>query len=214
MCRFDTRLFKAEVAETRAARRWVVSVLHRWELDAPRDQLELAGSELVTNALLHTRTGFEVTLAVSGGGIELAVRDRDPRPPVVRPPRLDLLADMDSLTATDTDVPADGPGQGGASAGEPERHESLHVGPSGSIAAGRGLLIVDAIADEWGVATHSAGKDIWLRLPVPTDWPYLHACSCDELAARTPSGHPVRRHHGEWDGADNQSQDAGSTARS
>jgi anti-sigma regulatory factor (Ser/Thr protein kinase) len=186
MCRFDTRFFNAEVRETRAARRWVVSVLQRWDLAALCEELELAASELVTNALLHTRTGFDVTIAVSSGSVELAVRDRDPRPPVVRPPRLDLLSDMDSLQQQQS--------------GE-ERHASLHVGPSGSIAAGRGLLIVDAIADEWGIATHAAGKDVWLRLPVSADWPHLSECPCDEFAARAPSGHPVRHLEGEWDAA-------------
>jgi anti-sigma regulatory factor (Ser/Thr protein kinase) len=187
MCRFDARLFTAEVAETRAARRWVVRVLQRWDLGALCEELELAASELVTNALLHTRTGFDVTIAVSSGSVELAVRDRDPRPPVVRPPRLDLLSDIDSLPQE----PESGD----------ERQTSLHVGPSGSIAAGRGLLIVDAIADEWGVGSHAAGKDVWLRLPVPADWPHLSECPCDEFAARTPSGYPVRHLEGEWDAA-------------
>jgi anti-sigma regulatory factor (Ser/Thr protein kinase) len=179
MCRFDSKLFGAEISESRVARRWIVSVLGQWELTPLADELELAGSELVTNALLHTNSGFEVTVAVCSGSVELAVRDRDPREPVLRPPRLDLLADVESM----------------------ERHPSLHVGPSGSIAAGRGLIIVDAIADEWGVASHSAGKDVWLRLPVPPQWPFMHECTCDELASRTPSGRPVRHQHGTWDGS-------------
>jgi anti-sigma regulatory factor (Ser/Thr protein kinase) len=193
MCRYDSKVFDAEVSESRTARRWVVRVLERWELAGAAEELELACSELVTNALLHTRSGFEVTIAVCSGAIELVVRDRDPRPPVLRPPRLDLLADIDTVPAVseavdDSELP-----------GAVERHPSLHVGPAGSIAAGRGLIIVDAIADEWGVATHSAGKDVWLRLPVPAEWPYLHDCDCDELAPRTASGYPVRHLHGHWD---------------
>jgi hypothetical protein len=132
---------------------------------------------------------------VFSGAVELAVRDRDPRQPVLRPPRLDLLADVESIANLPTPDPDEA---------DPvdiiDRHPSLHVGPSGSIAAGRGLLIVDAIADEWGVASHAAGKDVWLRIPAPRGWPYLHECTCDELAARTPSGHPIRHQHGEWDG--------------
>jgi hypothetical protein len=195
MCRYDSKLFDAEVSESRTARRWVVHVLERWELGAVAEELELASSELVTNALLHTRSGFEVTVAVCNGSIELAVRDRDPRPPVLRPPRLDLLADIDT-------VPVDPQALDGADLpGAVERHPSLHVGPAGSIAAGRGLIIVDAIADEWGVSTHAAGKDVWLRLPVPRDWPHLHECTCEAPAPRTPSGHPVRHTHGQWDEA-------------
>jgi anti-sigma regulatory factor (Ser/Thr protein kinase) len=196
MCRYDSKLFGAEVSESRTARRWIVGVLEHWELAPLAEELELAGSELVTNALLHTHSGFEVTIAVCSGAVELAVRDRDPREPVLRPPRLDLLADVESLAGVpepdlDEADPAD----------IMERHPSLHVGPSGSIAAGRGLIIVDAIADEWGVASHAAGKDVWLRLPVPSQWPFLHECTCDELAARTPSGRPVRHQHGDWDGS-------------
>jgi hypothetical protein len=196
MCRYDSKLFGAEVSESRVARRWIVSVLGQWELSPLADELELAGSELVTNALLHTHSGFEVTVAVCGGSVELAVRDRDPREPVLRPPRLDLLADVESIAA----MPE--PDRDEADPDDiMERHPSLHVGPSGSIAAGRGLIIVDAIADEWGVASHSGGKDVWLRLPLPSQWPFLHECTCDARASRTPSGRPVRHQHGEWDGS-------------
>jgi hypothetical protein len=196
MCRYDSKLFGAEVSESRVARHWIVSVLKQWELAVLAEELELAGSELVTNALLHTHNGFEVTVAVCSGAVELAVRDCDPREPVLRPPRLDLLADVESIAGTpepkfDEADPVD----------IMERHPSLHIGPSGSIAAGRGLIIVDAIADEWGVASHAAGKDVWLRLPVPSQWPFLHECSCDELAPRTPSGRPVRHQQGKWNGS-------------
>jgi hypothetical protein len=202
MCRYESKLFGAEVSESRRARRWIVGVLKRWDLAQLAEELELAGSELATNAVLHTKSGFEVTMAVCKGAVELAVRDRDPRPPVLRPPRLDLLADVESLAKS----PAPGAATSAAPdpadpAEEVERHSSLHVGPSGSIAAGRGLIIVDAIADEWGVASHGAGKDIWLRLPVPRAWPHLHECTCDQSAPHTPSGLAVRHQHGQWDEA-------------
>jgi hypothetical protein len=194
MCRYESKRFGAEISESRAARRWIVAVLARWELNPLGEELELAGSELVTNALLHTHSGFEVTLATGSGSVELAVRDRDPREPVLRPPRLDLLADVESLAGVPEPVIDE------ADPGDIiERHPSLHVGPSGSIAAGRGLIIVDAIADEWGVASHAGGKDVWLRLPVPSAWPHADDCACDELAPRTPSGRPVRHQHGGWD---------------
>ena len=127
------------------------------------EELELAGSELITNALLHTRSGFEVTIAVCSG-VRGAGRTR-PRPPRTRaasaaarpagrcgqPCRRHRACERRSRSVR---ISAD-------------RHPSLHVGPSGSIAAGRGLLIVDAIADEWGVASHAGGKDVWLRMPLP-----------------------------------------------
>jgi hypothetical protein len=44
MCRYDSKLFGADVSESRAARRWIVGVLNRWELSPLSDELELAGS--------------------------------------------------------------------------------------------------------------------------------------------------------------------------
>jgi hypothetical protein len=41
-----------------------------------------------------------------------------------------------------------------------------HVGEAGGIAAGRGMLIIDAIADEWGITQLNAGKEVWFRLPI------------------------------------------------
>jgi anti-sigma regulatory factor (Ser/Thr protein kinase) len=202
MCRYDSKIFGADVSQSRAARRWIVGVLGRWGLELLAEELELAGSELVTNALLHTRSGFEVTIAVCGGSVELAVRDRDPRQPVLRPPRLDLLADVESIAKLPTPDPDEAD-----LVDIIDRHPSLHVGPSGSIDGGRGLLIVDAIADEWGVASHAGGKGVWLRLPVPRWWPYLHECTCDKRAARTPSGHSIRHQHGEWDASNHVRQD-------
>ncbi len=194
MCRYGTKPFAPAIAQTRAARYWVSETLRRWDLAGLIEELELAGSELVTNALLHTRSGFDVSLAVGGGFVELAVRDRDPREPVLRPPRLDLLADVDSLHQAEL--------LSGDDHADEARHPSLHVGPAGSIAAGRGLIIIDAIADEWGVASHSGGKDVWLRVPVPSEWPYLEDCTCDESSPRTSSGRPVRHSAGPWDATD------------
>ncbi len=79
------------------ARRFVASTCHRWGIDAVIDELTLAVSELVTNAVLHARTQIEVELCVIGGAVTVCVIDRDPRPPVIRPVRLDLLADLDAV---------------------------------------------------------------------------------------------------------------------
>lgn len=40
----------------------------------------------------------------------------------------------------------------------------MQVGPAGSIGAGRGLLLVEALADEWGVTMQTGGKAVWFRL--------------------------------------------------
>src|SRR5207237_7311295 len=120
-----------------AARRFVANTCHRWGLDPLTDELELAVSELVTNAVLHAQTPIEVELCVARGAVEACVRDDDPEPPVVRPARVDLLRDLDAVQMPPPSVESDA------------RHQSLHVGTSGSVAAARGLLIVEAIAALW-----------------------------------------------------------------
>ncbi len=173
------------------ARRFVAATCRAWQLDDLASDVALPVSELVTNVVLHARTPLHVQMDVVQDTLEVAVRDNDPRPPVVRPLREDLLTDVDALSNR---FP---------SGDEPEdpRHPSLHVGAAGSIAAGRGMIIVDAVADEWGVADRAAGKDVWFRVPVPERWPQRAPCSCGDAAAATASGIPVTHVAGAWDAA-------------
>lgn len=135
-------------------------------MDEVSDTLVLLTSELTTNALLHAGTQITVTISVSGALAEVGVADRDPRPPVPRPEREDLLADLDRLPATEALPPDD-------------RHADWHVGPGGSIAAGRGLLVLAALADEWGVATRSVGKEVWFTVAASAPPLHLRHCPCD-----------------------------------
>lgn len=147
------------------ARAFVADQCRVWKLDAILDDVTLPVSELVTNAVIHARTPLNVTVSLTSSFIEVSVRDRNPRPPVARPVRLDLSADIEIAAARVADLPED------------LRDPALHVGDAGSIAAGRGLLIVDAIADEWGVVQLSRGKEVWFRLCTPADaWHPPHAC--------------------------------------
>jgi anti-sigma regulatory factor (Ser/Thr protein kinase) len=41
--------------------------------------------------------------------------------------------------------------------------------PSTAGARGRGIALVDAVAQEWGVLPHPDGKTVWLVLPISTD---------------------------------------------
>ncbi|WP_306371467.1 ATP-binding protein [Nocardiopsis sp. CC223A] len=73
-----------------AARHWVEDHLHEWGIEVP-DMLTLIVSELVTNALTHTRSGLpgeNVTLRlyVHEDRIRVAVKDAGPKPG--RAPRL------------------------------------------------------------------------------------------------------------------------------
>lgn len=169
------------------ARRFVASTCDRWGINAVMDELTLAVSELVTNAVLHARTQIEVEVCVMGGAVTVSVIDRDPRPPVVRPVRLDLLADLDA--AGPDVVPS-------VASALDDRHPASYVGSGGSIAGGRGLLIVDALADEWGVAERADGKEVWLTIPV--GWTHEHECVCDQHRFGRP-GQGCVHMAGPWD---------------
>lgn len=65
------------------------------------------------------------------------------------------MADIDVLAQQSDDLPAD------------PRDPALHVGDSGSVAAGRGMLIIATLTDEWGVVQVGSGKGVWFRIKVP-----------------------------------------------
>ena len=140
----------------REAREFVAATCREWQLVDDVDTIALLTSELVTNGVLHARTPLEVDLVTDDRGLLVEVHDSDPRPPSPRGHRVNLLADIDevlsrlddtlSLTTVD------------------ERHAALAVGPAGAIGAGRGLLLVEALADEWGVELAADGKAVWFRL--------------------------------------------------
>jgi anti-sigma regulatory factor (Ser/Thr protein kinase) len=44
---------------------------------------------------------------------------------------------------------------------------------------GRGLMIVDRLADEWGVESLARGKHVWFRLN-KCDWNFRSFCHCDD----------------------------------
>jgi anti-sigma regulatory factor (Ser/Thr protein kinase) len=189
------------------ARRFVADTCHRWDIDGVTDELTLAVSELVTNAVLHARTEVDVELCVSGGAVTVSVIDRDPRPPVVRPVRLDLLADLDAAgrDAADRGAADRGAADRGAAGrdegpfGAPDlddRNPTSYVGSSGSVAGGRGLLIVDALADEWGVAERADGKEVWLTMPL--QWAHEQECVCDQHRSARPGQGRVHM-AGPWD---------------
>ena len=85
MCRVVTQELEPEMGAVADARRAVTSALRRWDLLSLAPDAELLVSELVTNALIHARTGIALTLAVADGTLEVGVADRSTD--VVPPPR-------------------------------------------------------------------------------------------------------------------------------
>lgn len=178
MCHQVALRLPCDATSARRARDFVTAQCAEWHIDALRGDLALPISELVTNALLHAQTDVTLTATLSSGYVEVSVRDTDPRPPVLRPARADIDTDIRVAAAR--------------SAGFPEdlRHDEFHVGAAGSIAAGRGLHIVDAIADEWGVSALAGGKEVWFRLLVPVSQRRAIHCPCGPSRVRTPGGLP------------------------
>jgi hypothetical protein len=175
------------------ARRFLEEVCQRWEIDGLRDELLLAVSELVTNGVVHARTPIAVNVSVVTTVIEVGVRDHDRHLPAPRTPRTDLVADLDALTSSDSSLED----------GDP-RHRSLWVGDSGSVTAGRGLQLLAAITDAWGVTAHAGahtGKEVWFTLAVPKHWSYTQSCQCQpDGPLHTASGMGIRHLSGPWDG--------------
>jgi hypothetical protein len=139
------------------ARRFVTSTCEQWQRTDDLDTIALLTSELVTNGILHARTPVAVSLHDEDDrGLRVEVHDSDPRPPTPRGHRMNLLADIDEILRRLDDtltLPT-----------LDDRHAKLAVGPAGAIGAGRGLLLVEALADEWGVELAADGKAVWFRL--------------------------------------------------
>lgn len=75
-------LFRRDDTEVGRARSLVRSSLQSWGLDAHSAALELAVSELVTNAFVHGQGDIEVQLRADGGAVRLDVSDGGGRPSV------------------------------------------------------------------------------------------------------------------------------------
>ncbi|MCX4790175.1 ATP-binding protein [Streptomyces sp. NBC_01221] len=114
-----TRTDLAAVSEVRCALREFLR--YRWR-DESAGVAELLLSELVTNALIHTRHGAVVTVSVAPAGLRVEVRD--------------FVSGLPPSYVSDAD-------------------DGTH---------GRGLFLVQSLADAWGVGAHALGKVVWFEL--------------------------------------------------
>ncbi|MEU4731233.1 SpoIIE family protein phosphatase [Streptomyces sp. NPDC023588] len=106
------------------ARHLIRAAADAWGASDRADEIELAADELMTNALVHTESGGDVSLRLTGQGrIRIEVED--------------------------------------ASSALPRRREAGDWAVSG-----RGLLLVERLADEWGVEARGGGKCVWCEFAV------------------------------------------------
>ncbi len=118
----QSRSFPRDPTSVGAARRFAVDLLGPVSVEV-REAVELMVSELATNCIRHTNTGFDLTVAEAGGQIRVEVTDRAGGTPTMRSP-----------------------------------------GPEDP--TGRGLQIVNMLAERWGVEHASAhGKTVWFTVP-------------------------------------------------
>jgi anti-sigma regulatory factor (Ser/Thr protein kinase) len=112
------REFLPESGSVPAARKFVLGL--GWSDDSDINiRLATVVSELVTNAILHARTPFSVSVMAGEEAIRVAVRDGS--------------TELPTRKGDDT----------------MER---------------RGLDIIDAMADRWGVASQPTGKTVWFEV--------------------------------------------------
>jgi anti-sigma regulatory factor (Ser/Thr protein kinase) len=91
--RIATRTPGRDLTAVRAVRAFTRATLERWEIEDRRDDITLAVSELLTNALEHTAPrpgGWPVRVGLlqsrPGTAVLCAVADASPAPPVPAPP--------------------------------------------------------------------------------------------------------------------------------
>ncbi|MBN1171507.1 MAG: ATP-binding protein, partial [Micromonosporaceae bacterium] len=120
-----------------AARAVVSEAVHEVGLTSVLDEAMLLTTELVTNGVVHARTELEIDLVATRDAISVMVLDHHCGP----------------LSLAGWDAQQPGTGAGGTPAQLRER--------------GRGLLLVDRLADRWGTLHHSGGKGVWFRLAGP-----------------------------------------------
>ena len=125
----------AQSESVTAGRHFLTLTLAEWGLGALTDEVALAASELLTNAVLHARTPLEVAMQLTD---QLVVSVQDGCPP--------WQADLSPPDLTE-------PGQDDVAAWDSE--------------GGRGLLLLAAVSDAWGIRPEPTGKTVWFSLALP-----------------------------------------------
>jgi len=192
VCRHASRELPPEPRSASVARAFLRDCFTDWDLMELYDDAALALTELVANAVMHAATPLVVAISCERGMVEIAVHDGNPSMPAIRPHRTDIEGDIRRALAAEADAEAEADADADADADAigpiDERDPRVYVGDVGSLAGGRGLLLVDALSAQWGVSPLSDGKAVWVRTPVPESWPHGADCPCADGAESTVLG--------------------------
>ena len=140
MCHTERLTVRPDTTCAGQARRWAAGHLQYWRLpENTVDAAVLMLSEAVTNAIVHARTDSTVSLVLTGRHLDVTVTDLNPGQP----------------TGADRLAPARPVGGPGVPSPTVQLTES-----------GRGLQIIDALAEQWGVRDVGEGTQVWFRLRV------------------------------------------------
>ncbi|MFF7729373.1 ATP-binding protein [Streptomyces sp. NPDC008001] len=135
-------------------------LLAHWGAPGRAETAELLTSELVTNALVHTDGGVVVKAVLSGvlaparGRLRVEVRDFMPGHPALRGPGTDIGPVMGNAVTSRENTSREKEKDA-----VPELNDAEKAATSG-----RGLLLVHALSDGWGVRAHGVGKSVWFEL--------------------------------------------------
>lgn len=122
------QLRQADLRAVAEVRRLLREQLCRWGVPGLIDTAELLVSEVVTNALVHTDRGAELTATLTGASAHR------------------LRVEVYDFAAH-----------------HPKARVAADHAPNG-----RGLQIVRALADAWGVRSQPLGKTVWFELTMET----------------------------------------------
>ncbi|MGW0121783.1 ATP-binding protein [Streptomyces sp. NPDC003327] len=148
-------------------RRIISAHLRHWHLDTLVDQAALGVTELLTNVHRHVEPDKTCTVEIELllDRLTVSVRDRDPRLP--EPARATSAAtaagsvETAGATAVGAVRAALDPLAAFTGFGDAESCDALAT-------SGRGLALVDALSDVWGVRPCGAdGKVVWFTLTAP-----------------------------------------------
>lgn len=151
MCRTDAAILQPQPQAVNRARLFLTERLTEWRL--PEDTVDVAvllASEAVTNAVVHARTTATITVAVDRAHVEIAVDDLDAASLALDHRRRQVLT---GGLAQSTDPLAE---------------------------SGRGLLMLDTMAEDWGVRAYVGGKQVWFRLATERTPHGVLVCGCDD----------------------------------